>query len=282
MRIGSLGGQAGDAHIARKQLVRDFLLLVGDNVGELRGAAAVDHHIHHLGGDIEGDAAVERIFQAAEHRGIEHDDRQVDGKAERADGEARDLRLQQPRAQLRAAGGRLLAQQPAERHAHEHAAVNAAEELIHRLKGADGVDEVDEDRVHRHGEERAHQKALAEALEAHQKERRVEHDDGNADRQRGHKEVDDLRDTGEAAERQLVGRVEPVEGQRHERAAERDGNILFEQLQAMTSFLNPSGISVFRRCPPPLRARRPQGDCGRGSGRGWRCRSPRRGRRSRA
>lgn len=42
---------------------------------------------------------------------------------------------------------------PAERHAHEHAAVNATEELIHRLKGADGVDEVDEDRVRRHGEE---------------------------------------------------------------------------------------------------------------------------------
>ena len=29
VRIGSLGGQAGDAHIACKQLVRDFLLLVG-------------------------------------------------------------------------------------------------------------------------------------------------------------------------------------------------------------------------------------------------------------
>ena len=84
-RVAALAVQERHALIELDHLAHDLFILVADDIGKLRRVLSVNDQIEHLGRDIKRERTVESIVQALEHRGVDHDDRQVDAEADIAD-----------------------------------------------------------------------------------------------------------------------------------------------------------------------------------------------------
>jgi hypothetical protein len=79
-------------------------MLFADDVSHLGGIGAVEHSVHHKGGNVEGDKSVEGAVELAEHhRGARMTKNQ--DQNDPAHGKPGQLQLQQPGPDVGAAGG---------------------------------------------------------------------------------------------------------------------------------------------------------------------------------
>ena len=210
------------AAVELEELLRDLLRVVADDIGHLGGVRAVDDLVHQQRGDIERDDAVERAGHVAEDERVAERHEHVDHEAERADGDGLELELQQPRGQLRAAGGGALAQHHAEGDAADRTAVETREDGIHRLERMHRGERVDHDGADGRGVQGGKQQRLADLFPPEDKERDVHHQRQRTDRQLRQIVVDDLGDAGKAAHADVVGVEAPVKADRVEGAGGGD------------------------------------------------------------
>ena len=218
--------EKGDApvHIVNNG-VGNLVVGVADDIGHLGVVHAVEHLVHDEGGDIQGHHAVEGAVDVAEGDGHRHNDQQIHRQKQPPHGQPGQLQLEQAGNEIGAAGGGALEKHHAQGAAHDHAAEDAPQNGLHRLKGVDHVENVDENGGDEHGVKGGHQQVPAQQLPPQQEQGDVQDDDHGADGSPGEDVVDDLAHAGDAAEADLVGLVAPVEAHGVHRRRQGDPQI---------------------------------------------------------
>ncbi len=218
--------QQRHAPIQLQQLAGDGVILFGDDERHLCPVAAVHHPVNDLGDEEQSHHGVQCLGEIPEHGGVGEHHNGVDGQAQGTDGQTGQLQLQQPRRQLRAAGGGTVPQHQTAGKPHDHAAVDGGEHRLHGREGVHACQQVDHGGADHRGVQRGVQPLPPHVLPAEDEQRQVQHHDHRTDGGLREEVVDDLRDTGEAAHAQVVGVEAPVEAHGVQRAGQRDHAVL--------------------------------------------------------